>query len=448
MRYIEYMTGVVPLYLPSWCEPSEVGAGTRVRYAREHGQPILLGMYRDNLDFPNFSDTQSWKHPILRGLTSAARKSRFRFKRMHELYEKYEWWQIMRHPALILIPYQVSTISFFEIYRTGMPIFAPSLRLLCKWVREYGIMWERIYGLPMPMRSASATVAASTSGMTKITHAKAATADLHTIRDPNTNCTESECALEYWLGLSDWYIFKHVQYFDSWEELVSKLETANLNQISQSMLEFNREQKSKIKDQWSEILQNAVTQREGRKDPIWNGGTSIDFNHAMKELYGAPPMPVDAGYKSNCWSKESDTKVYKCVSSDDALYYGCTTSFDAGALHPDGDTVVSCRTRGHTDVGEMCPKSLPYCEGYRLWTPKQSRRMGKCFRMMRWRTLCAMSVPFLMPTIAVAIMLVFVGRKLKTGRATAMQCSAALLRRFPLERIMARREKTSPRHSL
>lgn len=108
VKYIEYHTGLQALYLPSWCEPREAD-GREVTYAPRRGQPVLLGMYRDNLDFPNFSDEASWKHPILQGLTRAAKRARsaYDFKRMHELYARYEWSDLMRHPALILIPYQV-----------------------------------------------------------------------------------------------------------------------------------------------------------------------------------------------------------------------------------------------------------------------------------------------------------------------------------------------------
>jgi hypothetical protein len=406
VRYVEYLTGVKPLYLPSWCEPSEVGTGGRVRYARGWRQPVLLGMYRDNLDFPNFSDARSWQHPILRGLTRASSRSRFSFKRMHELYEKYEWWQIMRHPALILIPYQVSTISFFEIYRTGMPIFAPSLRLLCEWVREHGIMWERIYGTPTPMRGAASSPHAPSDPMA-----------LRELNDPNNNCTETECSLEYWLGLSDWYVFKHVQYFDSWEDLVSQLETADLDGISRAMAAFNREQRSQIKEQWRGILKNAVRQREGRTNRLWSGAPSLDFSAAMRSLYDAPPMPSDAEARSKCTSSDpSSRKLYKCVSSDDALYYGCVSSFDANnAWYPDGDTVVSCNYKEHTAVGEMCPRSLPYCEGYRKWTPTQSRRMGKCFRMPHWRRIWNLILPSIVPTLLVALALSYMHMCRKSG---------------------------------
>ena len=400
VRYIEYMTGLKPIYLPSWCDPSDPGTGVRVRYAREPRQPVLLGMYRDNLDFPNFSDSVSWKHPILQGLTRAAPRSSFKFKRMHELYADYEWWQIMRHPALILIPYQVSVISFFEIYRTAMPIFAPSLRLLCQWVREYGIMWERIYGTPVRRSYLDDAI---TEQRAEDHTEPPFVVENAIVNDPNAVCTRStpasKCSLEFWLGLSDWYVFEHVQYFDSWEDLVQKLETANLDQISHAMADFNLRQRTQIKRQWERILRDAVRQRQGRDDDrLWNGDPLLDFNKAMRELYDAQPLPVDpeptkkmqiakmypdatckdVAYNGVPKKMFSTTKVFKCVNSDDALYYGCARHFQHWALTEDGDTAVSCNWFDHYYVGDMCPRSLPYCEGYRKQTGKQSGHLGRC----------------------------------------------------------------------
>ena len=78
----------------------------------------MLGPYRDNLDYPRFDDAASWRHPVLRGLAEAvsaraslkAHQSQapssppLEFKRLHELYPHYEWTDVARHPAVVLIP--------------------------------------------------------------------------------------------------------------------------------------------------------------------------------------------------------------------------------------------------------------------------------------------------------------------------------------------------------
>ena len=125
VHYIKYHTGIDAEYLPSWCEPKVGGTescaadfGTPVGAKACCGQPgrvtepeficpswvpqcveyregrhwgkctqtresqdkaralnasrvVLLGPYRDNLDFPTFEDEASWRHPILAGLRRA-----------------------------------------------------------------------------------------------------------------------------------------------------------------------------------------------------------------------------------------------------------------------------------------------------------------------------------------------------------------------------------------
>ena len=34
---------------------------------------------------------------------------------------------------MIVVPYTKSTMTFFELYRMGLPIFVPSLALLVRW---------------------------------------------------------------------------------------------------------------------------------------------------------------------------------------------------------------------------------------------------------------------------------------------------------------------------
>ena len=49
------------------------------------------------------------------------------------LTHRYEYTQLASHPAVIVVPYTKSTMTFFELYRMGLPIFVPSLALLVRW---------------------------------------------------------------------------------------------------------------------------------------------------------------------------------------------------------------------------------------------------------------------------------------------------------------------------
>jgi hypothetical protein len=63
---------------------------------------------------------------------------------IRELYPRhYEYAALARHPAAVLLPYQVSVMSFFEYYRMGLPMFVPSPQLLAEWHMKYRVLNER-----------------------------------------------------------------------------------------------------------------------------------------------------------------------------------------------------------------------------------------------------------------------------------------------------------------
>jgi hypothetical protein len=144
------------------------------------------------------------------------------------------------HPALVLLPYQVSTISLFEVYRMGVPIFAPSLSLLKRWCQDYDLMWEATYGWPKRQED-----------LLGVTH----------MPDPNGPQSGEETAeawearFDAWMPLADWYQWEHVQLFNSWDDLMQKLLSTDLAAVSAKMLEVNVRERAKLVRQWKEILE-------------------------------------------------------------------------------------------------------------------------------------------------------------------------------------------------
>jgi hypothetical protein len=62
----------------------------------------------------------------------------------------YSYEQLCAFPAVLhlRLPYQVSIImSFFEQYRMGLPIIAPSLKLLVRWHMEHWLVSERTWDM-------------------------------------------------------------------------------------------------------------------------------------------------------------------------------------------------------------------------------------------------------------------------------------------------------------
>ena len=76
----------------------------------------------------------------------------------------------------------------------GYPSFYPSLSLLTKWEVQHRVLTERIYW-------------------------KFAPSPLRTPPTPNPNEQHETKALAHWLSLCDFFVYPHIQYFDSAEEL-------------------------------------------------------------------------------------------------------------------------------------------------------------------------------------------------------------------------------------
>ena len=116
--------------LENWCGYAAVGAGAR---AGKHRLPLLVG---------------PGGRPPPKDLVSRVKRavSRFDVKTIAEAYPKrFEYAQLARHPALVLIPYQVSVMSLFEYYRMCLPLFVPSKELLWSWHKKFKLLKERTW---------------------------------------------------------------------------------------------------------------------------------------------------------------------------------------------------------------------------------------------------------------------------------------------------------------
>jgi hypothetical protein len=207
VHYVRYHTGLVLEYLPSWCDLG-------VTYSHGDGaprRPFLMGPYRDNLGHPYRSEDEAWRLPLLHGLREAVdahganRRTGlpFEIKRISEVYPHgYSYEDIAAHPAVVFMPYQVSVMSFFELYRMAVPIFAPARPLLVEWTRSFNFTWERVYGHPRRL--------------------------VHDPAEPFDPTSNAEADLQYWLSFCDIYVFPHVTLFSSWRDLLVKLEVSRV----------------------------------------------------------------------------------------------------------------------------------------------------------------------------------------------------------------------------
>jgi hypothetical protein len=198
---------------------------------------FLIGPYRTNLDLlRNGSKTQLEKHPIVQELRSAQKKHRVNLKFFDEEFPNgYQYGDLVRYKGILILPYQVSTISFFEFYRLNIPLFCPSKSLLMKWhSRHNDFLWERIYGWPDQLYQLNSHD------------------ELSTAPNPNTN---SDSSFSFWLDYADWFSFPHIQLFDNFDHLMDLMKSARLLNISLNMKNHNYDQRHELVETWKNIFE-------------------------------------------------------------------------------------------------------------------------------------------------------------------------------------------------
>ncbi|KAL7526896.1 hypothetical protein ACHAWF_001960 [Thalassiosira exigua] len=181
--------------------------------------------------------------------SAVLRNSSQSFLSIREKYAKYEYTDLAAHPAIVLLPYQVSIMSFFEYFRMGIPMFVPCIELLAKWQTEYTMLneisWNCVHGnckdpSAFPPHPASP----------------------HLAFDPND--VTNETSLAYWLGFADFYQVPHITYFESWDGLFVKVHSTDLLKIHKKMMSFNKEQVQALRADWADILTRAL----GKSPPL------------------------------------------------------------------------------------------------------------------------------------------------------------------------------------
>lgn len=118
LDYMTYFTGIAGEYQPSLCDYNSLGwVG---------GGPNLILAKSDHL------------------ITSIQSKTKNRFLGLRQtLGHNYSWNELMTANSILVIPYNISTMSLFEMATAGLPIFVPSRSFLKALRLEYdGVLSE------------------------------------------------------------------------------------------------------------------------------------------------------------------------------------------------------------------------------------------------------------------------------------------------------------------
>lgn len=314
VAYIEYFAGVEAIYVPSWCGPN-ISHFQDFSYAPTQVE-VLIVPYRTNLDkHPDKIPTIGWpeeihsgnvmEHPILKDLIKAnfLSGSSIVFKSMESAFNGHYTHisQLRDYPALVFLPYQASTMSFFEFYRLSIPILVPSKALLLKWVHHYGILWERSYGNPP----------------------RPTNLPLTKIPDPNSNDLE---AMGHWMQFYDIYqeeTFPHLLYFESWEDAHNILMTTDLANVAKNMFLHNTEEYYRIKSIWKRLLEASAARIDLPRRPVASIARASKHNESISAAlwvqFGLTFNRSDTGSVCESRWKEWNEKYQLYKESDGLL---------------------------------------------------------------------------------------------------------------------------------
>jgi hypothetical protein len=153
---------------------------------------------------------------------------------------RYKWEDLVTYKGMIIVPYTCSTMSIFEHYNANIPLFCPSKKYMMELYESFGhvvlseLTWNRVYGVP-----------------------PGSVIDCDRDNDPNQyNNLE---IMSRWIDYSDFYnqdSMPHIIYFDSTSDLLEKLNSTDLQDVSKKMSEFNKVRKEKIYNDWNKILES------------------------------------------------------------------------------------------------------------------------------------------------------------------------------------------------
>lgn len=301
--YMEYFTGIRDVaLLPSTAQHIE---GIRWNYTKLHN---TLSSDSSTLQLPFLLGPARRVHSSVEGLLQAAVLQIVNNTPHHErspilvqisdIYpDRFEYIDLAQHPGVVLVPYQVSIMSFYEYYRMGLPIFAPTARLLTQWHMKYRLLSERSWAMTRlrpqhrsmlpPFTRTYKCGARCNEKAERERHAALKAIFQH---DPNNEFSEQ--AVHAWVQLADFYTWPHVVLFDSPEELAELLSpraslATELQDISDSMLTFMRQVDASTKRAWSYIIEGVLLDRRHRRYSEVDPETyPTNVNEALQEQYG------------------------------------------------------------------------------------------------------------------------------------------------------------------
>jgi len=180
--YLYKATKIISHVIPSLC-----------LYTEASHNPLNIGfvIYGDKRIFP--------EHPLL-----------------IEKPAKYSWKDLHSYQGIIHVPYEMSTMSIFEQFMAGVPLFFPTKEFYKTCILNDTMTFISIYS--------------------------------------NNTLEFKETEINTWLNQADFYTLPYINYYDSFEDLIEKLENFKDTEYERR-LEWINNHKSSILGMWSQILE-------------------------------------------------------------------------------------------------------------------------------------------------------------------------------------------------
>ena len=309
-KYIEYYSGIRAKYIPSWCGGDL--ASLQQHFYRPTRREIVITPYRTNLEYsadktprtgwPNVDDENAkinmLDHEVFTELRNELQRGdaeygHFEFHTMKSVFPRgyNSMNEFKQFPACVFIPYQSSTMFFFQLYRQSVPILVPDKSLLISWIKDYKILWERVYGNPP-----SPTYF-----------------DEHNKMPPPNSFNYEDMVV--WIDFYDIYqekTFPHLIYFKSWSHALELLRSVDLQDISVKMHVHNSREFFRIGRIWQEMF---TEQRKYRKKA--GNIAKRTLRGAMIDVYG---VDINDGVQDSKW---------ECLSFSENIFSSPTSQKSA-----------------------------------------------------------------------------------------------------------------------
>lgn len=225
-EYLKYYTGLVPYELYTTC----FHVPSNIPYKPDRQEILIAPVHATS--FTPFINIDHMNY--------LARFHNFNlsFSLIKDLYNNYKYEDLCRHPACVLFPYSVFSISMVELYELNIPMFVPSLKLLI----ETGIMKDvKLFPIYMTEQDTK-----------KIDRPHEDYAFL-----PSPNSYDIK-ASEYWLKFSYFFTKQNVIFWDTPVDLFQKLTTTDLSSVSNRMNIETKNFREKQLCNWSTMLANLI----------------------------------------------------------------------------------------------------------------------------------------------------------------------------------------------